>query len=192
MQFRIAPALIIFIGSYLPLSIILLAQNFDFSALRRAPCWPPGLMPCEVPLQNPEMAIGFFTFTLACFGVTLYVLRSVQPQQDITIIEADYVPTDLMNYTLPYVVSFVSIEYHETGKFIGFLIFLGWMFWISYKSGQIILNPLLIALGWRLYSTSYHFMGSPDIHKTKALVHGYLTPGNYKQWPIQDIQIIKP
>ena len=149
-------------------------------------------MRCEVPLQNPEMAIGFFACALVCFAVTLYVLRSIEPQQDISITEADYVPTDLMNYTLPYVVSFMSIEYQDTGKFIGFIIFLGWMFWISYKSGQIILNPLLIALGWRLYSVSYHFMGSSDIHKSRALAHGYLAPGNYKQWPVQDIQIIKP
>ena len=192
MQFRIFSALIIFIGSYLPLSIILLAQNFDFSAFHRALCWSSGSIRCAIPLQNPEMAVGFFVFTLVCFGVTLYVLRSIDPQQDISITEADYVPTDLMNYTLPYVVSFMSIEYQNTGKFIGFLIFLGWMFWISYKSGQIILSPLLIALGWRLYAVSYHFIGSSDIHKTRALALGHLMPGDYKQWPVQDIQIIKP
>lgn len=97
-----------------------------------------------------------------------------------------------MNYTLPYVVSFMSIDYQDAGKFIGFVVFLGWMFWISYKSGQIILNPVLIALGWRLYDVTYQFAGGTDIHKTKALVQGHLAPGNHKQWPIQDIQIIKP
>ena len=38
-----------------------------------------------------------------------------------------------MNYTLPYVVSFMSIEYHDTGKFVGLIIFLAWMFWITYR-----------------------------------------------------------
>jgi hypothetical protein len=53
-----------------------------------------------------------------------------------------------MNYVLPYVVSFMSIDYQVTGKFVGFLIFLGWMFLITYKSGQIMLNPLLTVFGW--------------------------------------------
>lgn len=192
MQFRLLPALVVFVGSYLPLSLILLVQNYDYSAVHRAACWRLNLALCQIPFRNPVFAIGFFVFTLACFGVTVLVLRSVNPTQDITVTEADYVPTDLMNYTLPYVVSFMSIDYQETGKFLGFLIFLGWMFWISHKAGQIILNPLLIALGWRLYSVSYHFVGSADPQKTKALVHGYLTAGDYKQWPVQDIQIIKP
>lgn len=66
------------------------------------------------------------------------------------------------------------------------------MFWITHRSGQILLNPVLIALGWRLYNVTYNFPGSTDEHKGRALVKGYLDPGRYKQWPVQDIQIIKP
>lgn len=39
MQFRLLTALVVFIGSYLPLSLILLAQNFEFGALKRPLCW---------------------------------------------------------------------------------------------------------------------------------------------------------
>jgi hypothetical protein len=192
MQFRLLTAIVVFAGSYLPLSLILLVQNLDLTALDRGVCGTPGWNSCEFPFHNPVLAFGLFLVTLVCFGVTLLALKAVRPNQDITVTEADYVPTDLMNYTLPYVVSFMGIDYHDTGKLLGFLVFLGWMFWISHKSGQILLNPLLIALGWRLYDVTYHFAGSADAHKTKALVHGYLEPGDYKQAPIQDIQIIKP
>ena len=86
----------------------------------------------------------------------------------------------------------MSIDYHETSKFLGFLVFLAWMFWITYKSGQIIMNPVLIALGWRLYKVSYNFTGSPNVFRSNVLSKGHLAPGNHKQYPLQDILIVKP
>ena len=97
-----------------------------------------------------------------------------------------------MNYTLPYIVSFMSIDYNDPGKIIGLIIFLIWMFWISYKSGQIILNPVLIILDWRLYEISYSFPGSTDTIKGLALAKGRIeTNKHYKQTPIHDILVIR-
>ncbi len=192
MQFRLFTALVVFIGSYLPLSLILLAQNFDFAAVSRQFCWPISENLCALPIKSPIFSIGLFTLTFICFGVTLIALRAIRPSIDVEVIEAEYIPTDLMNYTLPYVVSFMSIDYQETGKFIGFLVFLVWMFWITYRAGQVILNPVLIALGWRLYTISYRFAGSPNVFKTSALSKGHLNPGDHKQYPLQEIQIMKP
>lgn len=129
----------------------------------------------------------FLTYIVAVISLSL-----IEPKQDVTIVEAKYIPTDLMNYTLPYIVSFMSVDYQDTGKFVGFAVFLGWMFWISYRSGHIILNPILIALKWRLYETSYHFVGSTTPLSGWALAKGDLLPGTHKQSQLQDIQIIKP
>lgn len=192
MQFRIVTAIMVFLGSYLPLAVILFSQNIDYGAWHRKACCPLRSGQCELPLQEAGYSVGLLVVTLACFGLTILSLALVRTTQDITVREAEYVPTDLMNYTLPYVVSFMGINYSETSKFVGFCVFLAWMFWITHKSGQVFLNPLLIALGWRLYNITYNFAGSTDVHKGRALVHGYLEPGRYRQWPVQDIQIIKP
>lgn len=129
---------------------------------------------------------------LVCFIATCMALASVVSKNEILIKDAKYVPNDLMNYTIPYIVSLMSIDYHESGKFVGLLIFLGWMFWITYKSGQIILNPLLIVLGWRLYDVSYSFAGSNDPQNAKALVKGSIEAGKrYRQMPVQNILVIK-
>lgn len=192
MQFRLATALVVFIGSYMPLSLILLAQNFDYGAFGYAPCWPIGDAECRLPVRSPFFSIGLFVLTVTCFAVTMLALRFIRPTIDIEVVEAEYIPTDLMNYTLPYVVSFMSIDYQETGKFIGLLVFLGWMFWITYKAGQVILNPVLISFGWRLYGITYRFGGTQETFHSQALVKGYLDPGSHKQYPLQDIQIIKP
>lgn len=192
MQFRSLTALVVFIGSYLPLSLILLAQNIDYAALGRRFCWPLKSGLCALPINSPIFSIGLFALTLICFGVTLFALRLIRPSVDIEVIESDYVPTDLMNYSLPYVVSFMSVDYQDTGKFVGFLVFLAWMFWITLRAGQIILNPVLIAMGWRLYTITYRFAGSSNVFKASALSKGHLNPGANKQYTLQDIQIIKP
>jgi hypothetical protein len=192
MQFRKLTALIVFLGSYLPLSLILLAQNADYSQLSKGFCWPLTTAQCGLPLRNPAWAIGMFSLTFVCFLATLVALSLVRPRKQIEVVELKYIPTDLMNYTLPYIVSFMSIDYQDTGKFIGFAVFLAWMFWISYKSGQIVMNPVLIALGWRLYDVGYMFAGGTTKHAGRALVKGHLSQGPHKQSQLQDILIIKP
>lgn len=106
--------------------------------------------------------------------------------------EARYIPAELMTYTLPYIVSFMSIGYQETGKFVGLTIFLAWMFWITHKSGQLILNPILIAFGWRLYEISYVFPGDAKSKKNgRALVKGVIEPGKrYPHAVVQDVIIL--
>lgn len=192
MQFRILTAAMVFLGSYLPLAVILFSQNIDYSALKRGFCWPLKIDRCALPLHDAGYSIGLLVVTVVCFALTVVALALVRTRQEVTVREAEYVPTDLINYTLPYIVSFMGINYHDTDKFVGFCVFLAWMFWITHKSGQVFLNPILIALGWRLYNVTYNFAGSTDVHKGRALVKGYLEPGRYKQWPVQDIQIIKP
>lgn len=160
MEFRIGTAAIVFLGSYFPLSLILFAQNFQYSKLNQSLCWPLAKGVCEIPLGAPIFSVTMVALTLSCLIVTVASLKLIKPAQDIEVINAKYIPTDLMNYTLPYIVSFMSIEYSDTGKFVGFVVFLLWIFWISHRSGQIILNPVLIALSWRMYEVEYKFPGS--------------------------------
>jgi hypothetical protein len=192
MQFRLLTAIMVFLGSYLPLAVILFSQSIDYTSWDRTFCWPISEGRCELPIHDAAYSLTLLVVTIVCFGLTVISLGLVRPAQDINIREAEYVPTDLMNYTLPYVVSFMGMNYHETDKFVGFCVFLSWMFWITHKSGQIFLNPVLIALGWRLYNITYSFAGSTDVHKGRALVKGVLEPGRYRQSHVQDIQIIKP
>ncbi|WP_353642511.1 hypothetical protein [Mesorhizobium sp. WSM2239] len=194
-QLRLPVAAIIFVGSYLPLSLILLAQDYNFTMLSRPICWGwiRGAPDCVLPFQNPGYSISIFAGCLLCFLTTLLALWLLPAKRTITIVEAEYIAVDLMNYTLPYVVSFMSIDYRDNGKFLGLLIFLAWMFWLTYRSGQIILNPLLIAFGWRLYNVRYRHAGSDNVHIKHALAKGILTAERPEKFAeMQDVFIIKP
>lgn len=191
MQYRVAIAVVVFVGSYLPLSLIMLAQDFNYAYLGRPICLQFWVEGCTLPLKNPGFAIGIFLACLMCLGVAVWSLSALTPKQEIIVTEAKHVPSDLMNYTLPYVVSFMSIDYQEPGKFVGFLIFLAWMFWITQRSGQIILNPVLIVLGWRFYDVSYTFAGSTNPKNSGVLAKCAIEAGGrYRQVALQEILIV--
>ena len=192
MQLRIYAAALIFVGSYFPLSIILLAQDINYSAVSKLTSIVALGSECSTILKNPNFSIPIAGFSFACFVLTVVVLQLATPRTLIKLTDAKHVPADLMNYTLPYVVSFMSFDYQETGKFVGFLIFLGWMFLISHRSGQVILNPLLIVLGWRHYELKYMFAGDDKERSGQALSKDVLEPGMHcKQSAVQDILVLR-
>lgn len=192
MQPRLLTSIAVFLGSYLPLAVILFSQNILYDQIFTMERWKIFDEDFKLPLRDANYALVFLAATFGCFLLTVFFLGLVRPKQEVSIIEAEYVPSDLMNYTLPYVVSFMGVDYGETNKFVGFCVFLSWMFWISHKSGQIFLNPVLIAVGWRLYNVNFSFPGSENTFKGRALVRGILEPGVFNQSVIQDLQIIKP
>lgn len=194
MQLRVSSALVIYTGSYLPLSLILLCQNIDPSYYAYPICtnWARFSSECSIPLKNPIFAVSFFALCLSCFFVALLTLKAAIPKHEVQIKESKYIPSDLMNYVLPYIVSFMSLDYQDPSKFIGFAIFLLWIFWVTYKSGLIILNPLFVAFGWKLYEIKYAFAGSPDEFNGITLSRTEIIPkSTYKQITIQDVLIIK-
>lgn len=192
MKTRVWAALAIFVGSYLPLSAILLIQNIDFDMKGYRLCWPLSKGICTLPIKHPIFSISVFLVCLVCLLVTLIALFLLRPKRKITILEAKHVPSDLMNYTLPYVVSFMSIDYQDLSKFIGMVIFLLWMFWITYRSGQIFFNPALIAFGWKLYDVKYESAGDASEYSAYVLSNIFIEPnGVYKYVQAEDLLITK-
>jgi hypothetical protein len=178
----------------MPLSLILLAQDYDFRFLDTDICWDvfSKSAGCVLPFYNPYYSIVFVVICLFCFSVTLLTLAVVRAKRQIQIKKEKYISTELMNYALPYVVAFMSIDYQEVGKFVGFSIFLVWMFWITYKAEQVILNPVLIAFGWKLYEISYVFPGGDAIHTGTALTSIAVKVEDYYYFDtIQRVLVIK-
>jgi hypothetical protein len=194
-KIRILYSAAIFVGSYLPLALILLVQDINYAIVKNGFCdgfWKHDTA-CRIPLIHPKFALMVLIICLSCFCLTLVALHAIRPKLPIKILEAKYIPAELMSYTLPYVVSFMSIGYQETGKFAGLSIFLVWMFWITQTAGQILLNPLLTVFGWRLYEVKYAFAGDTAIRNGRALVRGIIEPEHrYAHMAVQDILVLKP
>lgn len=188
---RIWVATILFLGSYLPLSMILLAQNFQYEKLGMPTCWinEDG---CSLPFRQPAISISFFLLCLVCFAMTWMLMHKISPRQRIKIAEAKHIPIDLMNYVLPYIVSFMGIDYADSGKMVGFIVFLIWMFVLIYRSDRIIMNPLFTVFGWKLYEVKHSSVGGEKILVSMVLSKVALEPDDvYRVDSIQDVLIIK-
>jgi len=194
LQIRLLVSAVIFLGSYLPLAVILLAQDFEYTFLQRDVCWHiGGTNPtCVIPLAHPWISLSMVGICLVSFCLSLLALSLSRPKNLVDVTEVRYIPSELMNYTLPYIVAFMGIGYQENGKLVGLAIFLVWMFWITHKSGQIILNPLLAVLGWRFYEVKYVFPGDTTVNSGRALARGIIEPGQrYPHIVVQDVVILR-
>ncbi|MDC9597031.1 hypothetical protein [Xenorhabdus anantnagensis] len=193
MKPRLLIAFAIFLGSYLPLSTILLVQDYDKKKATGNFCLNIFFSDsCQLPLHKSYLSLGFLIICLICFVFSwLTLMLTGSEGQTIKVISAKYTPADLMNYVLPYIVSFMSIDYLQDTKFFGFIIFLIWLFWLSYKSGQVILNPMLIVFNWRMYEITYRFPGGKDEFTGIVLANKDIQPNiEYESQNVQSVIVI--
>lgn len=147
-----------------------------------------------MPFKQPALGLALVALCVGCLVLMLAVLQALEPRRTIEIIEAKHVPADLMNYVLPYVVSFMGLDFADLSKLAGFVIFLLWMFLITYRSGRIAMNPVLVVFGWRLFEIKYRAPAGSVTPTAFALskTNDPLTPGvSYKTHAMQDVLIIK-
>lgn len=158
MKLRIISSIVIFLGSYLPLAAILVLQDISKNSWELPICdiTKSILDNCQLPtLNNPEIALTFLGATAFSFIFFILTINSIKGGEVATIEEAKQIPGDIINYVFPYVVSFMGVDISDKGKLSGFILFLAWLFLITYKSGQIFLNPLLILSNWKYYEVTY-------------------------------------
>lgn len=152
MQMRLFPALILFLGSYFPLSLILLIQDIKETSWKAPMCRIAEVSSCFLPeLTNPGRALGSLGICAVSLIIFMVLMKNLSGYSSLEVVDSKSVPNDLINYVFPYVVSFMGLDLGIDGKFFGFLLFIVLMFVITYRSGQILMNPFLLVAGWQLY-----------------------------------------
>lgn len=183
MQFRLLPALLVFLGSYLPLALILALQDINSHSWSAGLCT--DIKACALPkFDHPWLsALGLATTGL-CLLLTIKLLSQLRYKYPIKVIDSKPIPSELVSYSFPYIVSFMGVDYNSIGKLVGLVAFLAWPFLITYKAGQTIMNPVLLLFGWNLYEVRV----SINNHErtTRILSKKPLPPGNYLCQEIQN------
>ena len=178
MQMHLFPALILFLGSYFPLSLILLIQDIDEKSWQAPLCRITNISFCYFPeLENPGRALGLFGICAVSLIIFMILMRNLPGHSSLEVVDSKSVPNDLINYVFPYVVSFMGLDLGIDGKFFGFLLFIVLMFVITYRAGQILMNPYLLVAGWQLYELNIVTEG----HKrcVKALSKAQVKSGDH-------------
>lgn len=188
MQFKLLPALLVFLGSYFPLSLILALQDIAQST------WDAGVCTnwrfCTIPILNhPWLSLSAMVVTGLCLALTFLILRELRFKYPVKITEAKPIPSELISYSFPYIVSFMGVDYGSLGKVAGLTAFLIWLFLITFKAGQVIMNPILLIFGWSLYEAKVIVNGHARI--AKILSKSKLPPGDYHCEDVQGNYITK-
>lgn len=191
MQFNLLPGFFIFLGSYFPLAVILAVQDIPVKWWSQPLCLSEALNVggcLFVPFENPILSSTFLVIAALATLLAKASIKRIRYPFVVEVKRLKATPNDIINYTFPYVVSFMGIAYGEPQKLLGFAVFLLWMFAITLKSGQILMNPLLLIFGWKLYEASIIINGKEK--DVRVLKQGTFSTGLYKAQTVQDFYIL--
>lgn len=171
--------LLIFITSYYPLFLILFIRDI-------------GSLTATVPFGLPSWDVNVSYWAL--FGITIssfctlftgQIMRSLftksEGADEILITKVKAVRGDMINYTLPFLIGLFAFDYKSWQSILSLIIFLVFMFAFSRKDKIILLNPMFLLMGIRLYDIDYKKVGQPNKEiSANALCMGIATASNKK------------
>ena len=155
------PSIAIFISGYTPLFLIMMIKDmtrigwstyqFDSTTL--------GFEKIVYPIaffNNLSVVWGLGIVSVISLLMLWYVLKNITSNPfEITITKAKSRSSEVVNYTIPYMISFVAFDLSKWQDLLSLIIFLGILCLLSIRSQSIFINPILAALGYGLYDCSY-------------------------------------
>lgn len=140
-----------FLSAYSPLSVIFLIQNFDF----------------ETQTLNQPILVSIVLIIAVFFCILLRLsihdIRSSSPPIKITKVSNQ--SSELVNYTIPYMVCFIVVNFETINLWISFGWYMSIMYVLSVKTHTIFFNPVLAIFGYNIYAVSY----TRDSHEYEGL-----------------------
>jgi hypothetical protein len=145
MKLRFISSILIFISAYSPLSIIFLIQDVDSSN------WS---------LKHPRIVWPMIAVSvISCIVVWAAVKYLKTSTPPVKIIKLSNRSGELVNYSIPYLVSFFVMNLDDTKTLLSFGFFMIIMYWMTLKTHNIFVNPILACLGYNLYDVQYERNG---------------------------------
>jgi len=156
------PSIAIFISGYTPLFLIMMIKDmtrfrwgtylFDSTTLGYEKI----IYPTGFYFNNLSVVWGLGIVSVISLLMLWYVLKNITSNPfEITITKAKSRSSEVVNYTIPYMISFVAFDLSKWQDLLSLIIFLGILCLLSIRSQSIFINPILAALGYGLYDCSY-------------------------------------
>ena len=142
MKLRIWASVLIFVSAYSPLSVIFLIQDYDFDTKHT--------------LLHPEIVwpvLGISVISCILVWVSVHFAKDSSPP--VTIKKVSNRSGELINYSIPYMISFFVIDLGSLNQLLSFGFFMVIMYWLTLKTHNIFINPILACLGYNLYDVCY-------------------------------------
>ena len=148
MKPKLLTAVLLFISAYSPLFLILAVKDFDFI--------------CTLQFKHPLaifILLGIAILSIVLLFVTISSIK--RGNMPVTVKAVRNRSVDLINYTIPYIVSFFGFDLAKMEDIISLSIFLLLLLLLTIKSKSVFMNPILLLAGYNLYDLEYEFDGRP-------------------------------
>lgn len=144
MKPKFVTAILLFISAYSPLFLILSIKDFDFDENH---CFKhPILIYALVGISLISVSLLFVSVKLISKGNMPVKIKSIKSRS-----------VDLINYTIPYIVSFFGFDLSKVEDVISLTLFLLLMLMMTIKSKSVFMNPILLLVGYNLYDVEFEF-----------------------------------
>jgi hypothetical protein len=148
MRLRHWVSVVLFISSYSPLALILLIGDFD---------------PQTKSLKNPAISLSILFVSFLSVLLLFVVMRQIRQGDTIKITSVCNQSGELVNYTIPYMISFFRFDLGGIQSFSCFLLFMVLMCVLTIRTQNIFINPILALAGYGLYDVEFT-RGQEDFH----------------------------
>ncbi len=166
--------LIVFMSAYYPLFLILLIRDISSESS--------GLVFGDTSwgLFISFWALALFFISSLTTLLSAWVMRHNLTYQQggipIRVSNCRQLRGDMLNYTLPFMIGLFAFDYSSWQSITSLLVFLVFMFVFVRNDRVVLLNPMFLLMGIRLYDISYLEIGrNVEMHNT-VLCLGLLTP----------------
>lgn len=147
MRLRFLPSLLIFISAYSPLAIIFLIQDYDYD---------------RQTIAHPAIVWSLLALSAISCLLTYAAVRLIHVSSPPVVVQsASNQSGSLINYSIPYMITFFVMDLGNMKLLLSFGFFMIIMYFLTMRTHNIFINPILVFLGYGIYDVCYVRNGKP-------------------------------
>jgi hypothetical protein len=140
LKIKYGTSVAIFVSGYIPLFFVLIIKDFNLEQLQ---------------YNNQIQVMIVWLLVVVSYvwlRVTLHCLRREDSRMmAYKIRKVKFKSSEIVNYTIPYMISFYSFDLSDLKNILSFVLFLSVLCYLSIMSHSVFFNPFVAGLGYNVY-----------------------------------------
>lgn len=145
MKPKLLTSVLLFVSGYSPLFVIFAVKDFDFD---------------NYSFHHPKAVTALISIAVLSILLLFAIMRRFRTGDilvEVTVVRNRSI--DIINYTIPYMISFFGIDLSKPADVIAVTIFLLILLLLTVTSKAVFINPALAIAGYQFYDVEYRFDG---------------------------------
>ncbi|MCK9608675.1 MAG: hypothetical protein M0R33_19720 [Methylomonas sp.] len=135
-------SLLLFLSAYAPLLIILVIKDYDPDSFQ----WLP---------RHPILSGTLLVIAISSSIAILHAVKEISGGLSVTVTKASNKSGDMFGYTVPYMLSFLRIDFSDWQTIVSLTIFMSILFIMAYRTQTVFINPILALAGYMLIDCTF-------------------------------------